>query len=724
MNLLSNAIKFTPKGFVRVILANEIPFVASESTAASQTTSEKQIMVRLHVEDTGIGIKQSDQKKLLLGTMFTKLEDGNAVNVYGCGLGLSICKRLIGLMGGEIHLRSQKGKGSTFEMCFKARKPGPAKEKGSKQASQEEAAAQQQKLLSKEKGVARLRGMRVLLAEDTPFNGEIMMHNLQTAGMVAEWAKDGVQAVAFFKRACAEKKPFNIVLMDCLMPNMSGTQASSAIRDFEAGNALSRTPIVAITGYNPSDDFNAEVKQAGMDGKLLKPFSCDQLLNTVVSYTTKKVSPEFQEISALSPSTSMMVLSPTTHLRSLRDRRTAPANLHGRFQFDADGLAADTGIQSGSKSKTVRKQSSLIPAAVQSRAALALASVTSISTSPSSSNRRANPHSTPAQVASTRSQKQSMSTSRAAAPATSQITAAFGDMPFEPGNAAEFQPLVRMFASDPDRMPQLMHRLKVAFDAKNAADLQMAAGCLVSATLYLHADLQMAAGRVVSALQGNDTSFSEFRLRMMSRYMGQLEDEVGRTTAKIMANTISGPGELTAADMDAKWQTSLPLPSGRTVVLGESDLFTRDMIGTMLRSIISSLGRSIPPLELVWANDEDEVVKKVLEARLQPLLVIMDVAILSQSGGGVGGIDACKNIRRYGYLHARCCFPMQLTNSALPSPLRTLLPADQVGAHGGQGISFNCRDLDFSAKGGLHCRRHGRFYAEACEASGAAALAS
>ena len=639
MNLLSNAIKFTPKGFVRVILDAEIPFVAPESTSASQT-SEKQIMVRLHVEDTGIGIKQSDQKKLF--TMFTKLEDGNAVNVYGCGLGLSICKRLIGLMGGEINLRSQKGKGSTFEMCFKARKAGPAKEKGSTQASQEEAAAQQR---SKEKGVARLRGMRVLLAEDTPFNGEIMMHNLQTAGMVAEWAEDGVQAVAFFKRACAEKKPFNIVLMDCLMPNMSGPQASTAIRDFEAGNALSRTPIVAITGFSASEDFNLEVKQAGMDGKLLKPFSCDQLLNTVVSYTTKKVSPEFQEISALSPSTSMMVLSPTTHLRSIRDRRTAPAN--GRFQFDADGLAAEMGMQSGSKSKTVRKQSSLIPAAVQSRAALALASVTSISTSPSSSNRRANPHSTPAQVASTRSQQQSLSTSRAAAPAaTSQITAALGEIPFEPGNASEFQPLVRMFASDPDRMPQLMHRLKVAFDAKNAADLQVAAGCLVSATLYLHADLQMAAGRVVSALQGNDTSFSEFRLRMMSRYMGQLEDEANRTTANIMANTISGPGELTAADMDAKWQTSLPLPSGRTVVLGESDLFTRDMIGTMLRGIISSLGRSIPPLELVWAKDGDEVVQKVLEARLQPLLVIMDVAILSQSGGGVGGIDACKNIRR------------------------------------------------------------------------------
>ena len=247
-NLLDNAVKFTDQGTVKLRLSLE------------RRAAEK-IGLRFSVEDTGIGVA-ADQRDRIFES-FTQ-GDGSATRRYGgTGLGLAISKHLVELLGGEIGVESEPGKGSTFwftatlEMTDAATAPVEGRE--ATPASRERS--------------SRPRPARVLVAEDNELNKKLSLRLLGKLGVEADAVSDGREAVE-----AATKKSYDMILMDCQMPEMDGFEATAIIREKERNRR--HTPICALTA-NAMDGDRDRCLAAGMDDYLCKPIGLDQLRNVV-----------------------------------------------------------------------------------------------------------------------------------------------------------------------------------------------------------------------------------------------------------------------------------------------------------------------------------------------------------------------------------------------------------------------------------------------------------
>jgi signal transduction histidine kinase/DNA-binding NarL/FixJ family response regulator len=232
-NLVGNAIKFTAEGevVVRVRVTHRTP----EGT-----------VLRFEVADTGTGIEPRDRERLFAA--FSQGDASTTRRFGGTGLGLAICKSLVGLMGGEIGVDSTPGEGSTF--WFTVLLPSP---------SDTEAGS----VLEANESVARTRvtiGARVLVAEDNAANVRLIVRLLERLGTEVAVVGNGVQAMD-----AARAGGFDLVLMDCQMPEMDGLAATRAIR--EEGFLL---PIVALTANVLNSDRQACI-DAGMNDYLAKP---------------------------------------------------------------------------------------------------------------------------------------------------------------------------------------------------------------------------------------------------------------------------------------------------------------------------------------------------------------------------------------------------------------------------------------------------------------------
>lgn len=241
MNLGDNAVKFTHRGSV-------------EFRVAALPDGH----VGFAVTDTGIGIPPK-----LRATLFTRFAQAEPNGEQGgSGLGLAICKRLVALMGGQIAVDSQPGKGSTFFFDLPlAAVPdsgtAPARVAPSPGALAEHPAAHG----------------RILLAEDGKANQLVAAAILRKAGYTVELARDGAEAAA-----CAESADYDLVLMDVRMPLMDGYAATRAIRQLDG--ARGRVPIIAMTASAMPGDAE-RCYEAGMDGHLTKPLDRSQLLAAV-----------------------------------------------------------------------------------------------------------------------------------------------------------------------------------------------------------------------------------------------------------------------------------------------------------------------------------------------------------------------------------------------------------------------------------------------------------
>ena len=246
MNLVGNAVKFTERGSVLLRVA------VQQETASAATLC-------FAVEDTGIGIEPEQQA--LLFESFVQ-GDGSSTRRYGgAGLGLTISKELVELMGGRIGVDSRPGRGSAF--WFVVEFPKAPAECAAPQAAAEETSA----------GPAAAGRCRILLAEDNPINQKIALRMLQQAGYAAEAVENGAQAVAALQKAC-----YDLVLMDVQMPGMDGLEATARIRRLEAGRR--HTPIIAMTANAMAGD-RERCLAAGMDDYLPKPVRREQLWETV-----------------------------------------------------------------------------------------------------------------------------------------------------------------------------------------------------------------------------------------------------------------------------------------------------------------------------------------------------------------------------------------------------------------------------------------------------------
>lgn len=241
VNLLANAIKFTECG--RVVLGVRVV----EHDGAHAT-------LRFEVRDSGIGIPADDLERIF--DPFTQGDASTSRRHGGSGLGLSIVRQLIGLMGGQVGVESRVGEGSAFWCLLRLPlAPAPA-------ASAEPVPAER---------LPRLSG-RVLLAEDNDVNQVVLGAMLERLGCEVDVVSDGAQAV----QAAATGR-YDALLMDCHMPVVDGYEATRRIREGEAERlGARRLPIVALTAAALAED-RAKCLACGMDDHLGKPVSLPQL---------------------------------------------------------------------------------------------------------------------------------------------------------------------------------------------------------------------------------------------------------------------------------------------------------------------------------------------------------------------------------------------------------------------------------------------------------------
>lgn len=249
VNILGNAVKFTDDG-------GSIDFV----TQCREGSDEKHIVVTYLVSDTGIGMSKD-----FLNHIFDEFsqETASARTKYkGAGLGMAITKRYVELMGGTITVQSEKGKGSTFVVELPME------------------LADESMVENPDLPIAnvRLKGVKILLAEDNALNAEIATIQLEEIGATIVRAADGTEAVKIF----SENPPyaFDVILMDIMMPNMNGYEAAKAIRAMTDRSDAKTVPIIAMTANAFVEDVQNSLS-AGMNAHIAKPIVIDEVAKTI-----------------------------------------------------------------------------------------------------------------------------------------------------------------------------------------------------------------------------------------------------------------------------------------------------------------------------------------------------------------------------------------------------------------------------------------------------------
>lgn len=249
LNLTGNAIKFTSAGSVSVQAQ-----IIEESAAS--------VRVRFEVQDTGIGIAKEDQPRLF--TAFEQADSSMTRKFGGTGLGLAISKRLAQMMGGDIGVKSEPGRGSTFWFTVRLDKLDSVFEPPLAYST---AAADRLR--------ARYAGTLVLLAEDEPINQEVSRSLLEEVGFIVHLAEDGQRAVAM-----ARQYEYALILLDLQMPKLNGLEAAMAIR---ALPGYVRTPILAMTA-NAFDEDRQACMAAGMSDHISKPVVPGRLFEILLDW--------------------------------------------------------------------------------------------------------------------------------------------------------------------------------------------------------------------------------------------------------------------------------------------------------------------------------------------------------------------------------------------------------------------------------------------------------
>jgi len=254
INLVSNAVKFTESGTITINM------------------EKRQIDDILHitVTDTGIGIAKNKQKQIF--ERFSQSDSSNTRKHGGTGLGLTITKKLINMMDGEIEVNSEPGLGSSFSFYIKAREINGI----------EIPIRETEEISSQEISLSQQRKIKILVVEDHPVNMKIIRFMLSKKGCDIHEAENGQVAVDQFLRV----EP-DMILMDMQMPVMNGLEATRKIRKLEKELRMERTPITALTANAMAEDIE-KTKAAGMDYFLSKPVTYDQLSNIIDNTPDKK----------------------------------------------------------------------------------------------------------------------------------------------------------------------------------------------------------------------------------------------------------------------------------------------------------------------------------------------------------------------------------------------------------------------------------------------------
>lgn len=240
--LLSNAIKFTPAGEV-------------ELRADAERLEQERCLLRVWVRDTGVGIPAERIERLF--ESFGQLENGLVRRHAGLGLGLATVRQLLHLMGGDISVESEPGRGSVFAIRLPLRVVRGVVEQAPEQVPIAQGAPS---------------GRRILLVEDDAVAQRIVAHMLGRAGLQVDAVGSGEAAIAV-----ASTAHYDLILMDLQMPGKDGLETAAEIRQLPAYQGV---PIIALTAHT-TEEYRAFSREQGLQGFLTKPVRADELLAVV-----------------------------------------------------------------------------------------------------------------------------------------------------------------------------------------------------------------------------------------------------------------------------------------------------------------------------------------------------------------------------------------------------------------------------------------------------------
>lgn len=255
INILSNAVKYTPDG-------GEINFRARETLF-----EEGLVHLRMEIKDNGIGMSEEFMQHIF--EPFTQEQRTSRTTYKGTGLGMAITKKLVDQMHGSLDVESEPGKGSTFILRLSlpvgecpANAPDPMEEKRAPD----------------------LKGLHLLLAEDNELNAEIAVTLLEEQGAKITAVTNGKEALEAIQNAAP--RTYDAILMDVMMPEMNGLEATRCIRAFEGKGPDEGTPIIAMTANVFADDVKACL-DAGMNSHVGKPLDMKILMAEILKYTNR-----------------------------------------------------------------------------------------------------------------------------------------------------------------------------------------------------------------------------------------------------------------------------------------------------------------------------------------------------------------------------------------------------------------------------------------------------
>jgi CheY-like chemotaxis protein len=248
INILGNSVKFTPDGGTIVFRVEELGVIGERAAFCFE------------IEDNGIGMSEEFQEHIF--EPFSQESGDSRTNYQGAGLGMSITQQFVEMMGGTIRVKSSPGEGSCFhlEMSFDLDDTQEEELPGAVDCS--------------------LEGMRILLVEDNELNREIAQEILEDAGATVTTAEDGREALGLFIDSAPGS--FDAILMDVMMPNMNGYEATRAIRASAHSDAAS-IPIIAMTANAYVEDVAAAL-ESGMNAHVAKPIDISYLFGVLGQY--------------------------------------------------------------------------------------------------------------------------------------------------------------------------------------------------------------------------------------------------------------------------------------------------------------------------------------------------------------------------------------------------------------------------------------------------------
>ncbi len=256
MNLLSNSLKFTPAG-------GKVSLRIKEETGNELEKTPEYASFLMEVKDTGIGMKQEFIDKYIFKP-FERDESGVVNRTEGNGLGMNITKSILDVMGAELKIESELGKGSTFRIHAKLK-------------IDTEVAEEKQAEMSK---IPNLAGKRMLIVEDNEINMEIILAILEHTQVEAEKAWTAEEALEIFGNSA--ENYFDLILFDVQLPGMHGDEAVKILRKMERKDAV-QIPIFAMTANAFAEDVEKSI-QSGMNEHLSKPVEIDILYRKLQEY--------------------------------------------------------------------------------------------------------------------------------------------------------------------------------------------------------------------------------------------------------------------------------------------------------------------------------------------------------------------------------------------------------------------------------------------------------